>query len=127
MFVRRWYLLVVVVFVAGFAGGICLDRYGLRVPASIPAAKPSIREQIVGQWEGVIENRKVVFEFDSKGTLTEIGTGKVEGPVAIQWLDDDHIEFPDAKEPIQVNLKDDRLVFRFESGKVYRFKRKTTN
>jgi hypothetical protein len=115
----RWLLVVALVFVAGLAGGVSLDRYALNVPAaSIPAAtptiKPTIREQILGHWEGVAKDEKVAVEVGSDDTITfNFSDGKAES-VSFRWLDDEHILLgAKGKETwLEIVVRDDTLTLK---------------
>jgi hypothetical protein len=123
---RRWHLFVALVFVAGLAAGISLDRYAFRAPASIPAAKPSVREQIIGKWDGVEEGVKFTWEFAADGTATVSGPEIESKTVEVRWADNEHLilYLSEKSQPrLRLVLRDDTLTVFGPEHKVHRLKR----
>jgi hypothetical protein len=89
---RQWLLFLALAFIAGLAAGLSVGRYALpRVPASIPAPKPSVREQIVGQWDATMDGKQVIIEFGPDETITffDLEVKKADS-FALRWFDDEH-------------------------------------
>jgi len=122
----RYLLMVALVFSTGLAAGVCVNRYALREPASIPAAKLSVREQILGRWDAISKDGKSVFEFGPDNSITFIGSGE-EHAFSYRWFDDEHIGLSGPEQMwMRVTLSDDHLTLDPGKGEIIKCKRAAT-
>ena len=105
----RHFLIVALIFGAGLAAGVGVNRWALGPAASIPSPKPSVRERIIGRWNAISNDGESSIEFGPDNTITAISSGQQQ-VVSFQWFDDEHIGICGKKQYwMRVTLRDDHL------------------